>query len=184
MGTVSTLPPNTLVDYILSHWNYVQQRIAVLNPNRLFGGIVEARDWPFKLATLNAFYMETGMVRTSPRVQSWQGPCLTCAVRWEWCIPGTDTTQGTASANRYDRFQQNQTMQTELLNGLFPGFCPKSKFSVTDNGQGSPLIIASVFAESLWWTKPNFAEKIDSTTGVLFGFASVNVSSFAPEINS
>ena len=182
----STSPPNTNIDALDSHWAYVTARIAVLNPARLFGQVVEAANWPFHQAVDSAFYMSIGnRGKPSATVNSWQGPLYTYSVRWCWQIQGANLTQAEQAANRGSRYRVDLPMQTELLNGLFPGFCQKQMYSVAQGPSGSQFVATPYgIYESVWWSKPDFGQKVDANTGILFGFAAVAVSSFAPEINS
>jgi hypothetical protein len=182
----SNSPPNTLVDFANTHYEYVKKRIQAINSSRVFEGIVQASGWPQQKATDSALYMSVGNARFSRQVASWQGPCLTYPVRWMWMIIGTDLTQGVQASNRGNQFGINMQMETELLNGLFPGFCTKQQYSIADDGTGNAVLVTTPFSlsEQVWWSKPDFNVRTDIQSGTLFGYASVSVSSFAPEINS
>lgn len=182
----STSPPHTLIDELNSHWAYVMGRVGIINPSRQFGGICQARDWPMQKAQDQTFYMSVGDGKPSRSVNSWQGPLYTYAVRWCWIVIGTDLSQTTDAASRGDRYVINMTMQSELLNGLWPGFCQKQQYSIQDNGAGVAVLVATPFPmyETVWWSKPDWQQRQDTQTGITFGYGAVAVSGFSPEINS
>lgn len=189
MATVPQLAPvDTQTDTLDSFYQYVKQRIESFNVNRQFGGIVSARDWPFKTATPEAFYLMIDKSSPSKNVKSWQSPLYTFSLQWTWLIIGTDVAPTVLAANRGDKYRTNGIMQEEMLNGLYPGFCEKQQYKIQPNPiNNQPQVVAVgpyVPSEKLWWDKPNFSEKIDRNTGILFSYGSVRVSSFAPAINS
>jgi hypothetical protein len=178
-------PPQTGVDIIDSHWVYVTQRIVAQFPTQLIGGIVEARDWPFTQAIDQALYLVTGNVRNARNVNSQQSQLSTYAARWSWPVIGTNLQQGNQAANRGDRYRTAETIKSIMAYGLYPGYTQKQQYSVQDDGTGNPILVTTTpYAyESVWWSKADFAEKIDTTTGILYGYAAVAISSFEPEIN-
>lgn len=179
-------PPQTSVDTLDTHWLYVSQRIQAQFPTIQFGGIVEARDWPFQQAIDQALYLVTGDARTGKNVNSWQGSLLTYSARWSWPILGTNLPQGVQAANRGDRYRIAAMFRSAIQYGLYPGFTQKQQYGVVDNGAGVPVIaVTTPYAyENVWWSKADFAEKIDTTTGIIYGVAAVAISAFEPEINS
>jgi hypothetical protein len=179
-------PPQTGIDALDSHWVYVTGRIATQFPTQPIGGIVEARDWPFTAAADQALYLVTGNARNSRNVNSQQGQLLTYSARWSWQIIGSNLTPTEQATNRGDRYRINATMRSILEYGLYPGYTQKQQYSVVDNGLGVPVLaITTPYAyENVWWSKADFATKIDQQTGISFGFAAVAISAFEPEINS
>lgn len=183
MGSPSVSPTSTLVDFSDSHYQHVKQRILAINSTRLFGGIVEARDWPLKETLPNAFYMLTNLldpVKTAvPGENSWSAPTYGMRIQWAWTIIGTDIPAGALASNRGDRYRVNFQMVQEMLHGFFPGFCEKCQYSLN----GTELVATSYMPkEMVWFTMPQVTDRIDTSTGVLFGAASTMLTGFTPTI--
>lgn len=179
-------PPNCQIDVVDSYYQWVKGRVKILNSQRVFGGIVQARDWPFKEASTGQYYLLIEKDAPSPRIASWHSPVYTFSVRWAWLVMGTDLAPTDEAANRGDKYRINVPMQQEILNGCWPGFCEKQLWSITpDPNTNLPVLNSQSYvpSEKLWWTKPVFSEKVDANTGILFSYAQVNISAFAPAID-
>jgi len=167
----------------------VKQRIKTLiNVNRNFGGIVQARDWPpteFKPETL---YMVLGQLTPisgkSPGSNSWFSPLYNEKFQWSWGIIGDDIQSNAQMTNRGNKFRKNYPIIQEVLQAMYPGFCEKKSYNIPD-GTDSPTLVATSYvpAEYIWWKKPVFTDKIDAQSGILFSYAISEFAGFAPEIN-
>ena len=184
MGSSPQVFPSTQIDTIDSHYQYVKQRILALNQNRVFGGIVEARDWPYKEASDQAFYLAIDRAAPSRNVASWHSPLYTFEIQWVWIILGTDLSPTVQAANRGDRYRISFAMQEEILQGLWPGFCEKQKWAAGSGDVASVSGTPYVPSEKVWWRRPTFSEKIDRNTGILFGYGAIQLSAFAPAMSS
>ena len=186
MSGPQIFPSSTGIDSIDSHYEYVMARVLKVNPDRLFKGIVDAKDWPMPQATENAFYLSVDRSNPAKSVNSWHSPLYSFQAQWVWFTIGTDLQQGQQASNRGDRFRTLFQMQQELLYGLWAGFCEKKKWGITgSDDQGAPITSGTSYVptEMLWWGKPIFTEKKDRNSGVLFGYGSVSLSAFAPAIS-
>jgi len=187
----SQSPGCTGIDALDSHWFYCSARALQFQqqlptyPVKL-GGIIEARDWPFQEALENGLYLVTGSSKSSKSVNSQQSALATYAARWCWLVLGTDLISTVQGSSRGDKSRQTAYMRSLMRYALYPGFTQKQQYAVVDDGTGNPLLTATPFPaqENVWWSKPDFAERADQTTGVLFTYASVSISAFEPEINS
>jgi hypothetical protein len=187
MSTPSISPTNTMADWSDSLYFYVRSRIIAINANRKFGGIISALDWPLKEAQIGSFYMMATTlepVRTSSYGgNSWSGPMYTERIQWVWQLIGTDIQQGNRMANRGDRYRLHYQMIQELLSGIYPGYCEIKQFAASDNTQ-LPEPVSYSPKEFIRMSKPSFGERIDTSTGILFGSATMQLSSFSPAITA
>lgn len=186
MGSPAISPDCTMVDWTDSFYNYVKNRILAKNPDRVFGGIAQASDWPSAEITFDALYLVIGLgdpIRPeAPGSNSWSDPLYGHVVQWSWPILGDDIKSDNISASRSSRYRKNFQIMQEVLHGMFPGFCEKLQYGIDDDGQ---LISVSYEPkEFIWFNKPRLSTKIDRSTGTLFGSASATISGFAPTINS
>ena len=187
MGSPSISPFSTMVDWSDSHYQYVKKRIKAVNPFRLFGGIVEAQDWPLKEAQIGAFYMLTTTLEPTrpsdgPGSNSWSSSLYGERIQWAWQIIGDDIASNALASNRGNRYRLNGKMIQELLHGHYPGFGEKQQWTMDNTG----LLQATSYVpkEMLWWTKPRFSDRIDKASGILFGSALTIISGFSPSIIS
>lgn len=182
----SQTPSCTAVDAIDSHWVYVTNRIVAQWPTQPIGSIQEATNWPLQKPTDQAIYLITGPSKPSRNVNSRQSALMTYSARWAWVALGTDLVQGVQQSSRGDRYRLAANWRSVMEYGLFAGFCQKQQYTVQDNGAGIPILaITTPYAyESVWWSKPTFAETVDRETGIIYGYASVAISTFDPEINN
>jgi hypothetical protein len=185
-ATPQVFPSSTNIDIVDSHYQAVKARVVSANSVREFGGIVEARDWPFQQAIESAFYLAVDRGRPSSHVASWHSPLYTYTASWVWLVIGTDVAPGTQQSNRGDRYRTHFKIQEELLYGLWAGFCEKQQWTTDSNADGSAKLVATSYipSEKVWWTRPQFSEKKDRSTGILFGYAETRLSAFAPAISS
>ena len=177
-----------LVDTIDSFYEYVKGRVQAYNPARQFGGIVQARDWPMKEATIAAPYLlieSDSPVPYMKAVSEYQ-PNMLFKVSWVWMIQGDNIPANAQAANRGNKYRINMQMVQEMLVGLYPGFCLQQQYSITDDGTGHPLQVAVPYnpVQYVRWAKPRFVDKIDNQSGILFNSGAMSVSGFAPAINS
>lgn len=178
----------TMVDWIDSYYQYVRSRVVGTldspgcNPNRVFGGIVQTRAWPFKDVRYEAFYLLLGSTDPVQGI-SWASPGYTNTVRWVWQIRGTDLESNVIGLNRSDRFSTHYKMCQEMLYGCFPGFCDKQTWAV-ELVNNLPVLESIPYdpSEQIWFPKPRFSDQYDATNGILTGGALTAVSSFSPSL--
>lgn len=183
MESPSMSPTSSMVDWSDSLYQYVRARILKVNPQRKFGGIVEARDWPLKEPKQDAFYLLTTTLSPNrgqgPGSNSWTAPLYGEQIQWAWCVIGNDIAPDALASNRGDRYRKNFSMIQELLQGHFPGFCEKLQYSM----DGTTLVATSYAPkEFIWFTKPAFSDRIERSSGILFGSASSVITGFSPTI--
>ena len=174
------------VDTIESFYYWVRSRVLTINSARVFGGIVQARDWPLKVATLEAPYLliqSDTSVPFAKSVSQQQSNSL-LRVQWAWMIQGDNIQANAQSTNRGNKYRINMQMIDEMRNGHFPGQCEKLQYTLTDDGTGNPLQVVTEYnpPEYVRWTQPRFSDKIDRTSGILFCSGAVSVVAFAPAI--
>lgn len=182
---MSTAPPiPLLVDACDSYYYYVKGQVQTINPARVFGGIVQARDWPLKEAKLEVPYLLLQKEEPKPfgRSASWFRPLENIAVRWAWMIQGDNIQNNAQSTNRGNKYRINMQMVQEILAGNNPGFCQKYQYSVVDDGTGNAekVLTAYVPAEFVRWSIPRFADTVDSVSGILSCTGIVGLHDFAP----
>lgn len=186
MGGPSISIASSMVDFSDSHYQYVKHRILIVNPTRVFGGIVNARDWPLQETIPEAFYMLTTTLDPNrgqgPGTNSWSSPLYGEHLQWAWTLLGDDIAKNQLATNRGDRYRKQFAMIQEITHGMFPGFCEKLKYSTASASDATLVGTSYVPKEMIWFTKPRFSDRI--TSGILFGSAVTVLTSFAPEINS
>jgi hypothetical protein len=169
----------TFADWLNSHYFYVKNGIlqgsvgrAAINPERAFGGIVQARAWPPVHVSFNTFYLiaNDGSPLSMSGENSWFAPGYSLRFAWGWMIQG-DQTKTAIGASGGDRYQIHNQMRQELLFGMYAGFCEKVQYSVRPDGIGNPVLTSTSFVpkEMVWWKKPSFSDKYDTATGILTG---------------
>lgn len=179
----SVSPSSTLVDWSDSLYNYVIGRILAINPTRKFSGIVQARSWPIDRADPESFYLLLGNsspLRTQVHTPV-SAPTYSEKIQWAWQIIGTDIPQNALQRNRGDRYRTNFTMTQEILHGMYPFFCEKLQYNVSDVN-GSPVLTGTSYVpkEMLWFKEPVFTDRFDKTSGILFGYGASEVTGFGP----
>lgn len=170
------------VDAIDSHYQFVKARIKEIAPTRIVAGMLNARDWPYKEAKLEAFYLLSVTDAPGPSSMISEAiPIVSHQVQWSWLIAGDDLRpeDPKRSANRAKRFRLNKEMQGELLKALTPRFCEKQNWQMV-NGvwTGTPL------NEYIMWTVPRFVGREDKDTGLVYGMALVNILNMTDEISA
>jgi hypothetical protein len=170
-----------MVDWTDSFYQYVKARVLAINPTRVFSGIVDATDWPSLNAIPDSFYLILNSLDPNrgqgPGTNSWFAPLFGESVMWSWPIIGADIGPDTIAANRGSRYRTNFHMIQEILQGMYPGFCEMKQWSM----EGTTLISASYTPpEFIYYTKPKFSTRIERSTGILFGAASVTITGFSP----
>lgn len=187
MGGPSTSPTSTMVDWSDSHYKYVKTRIQVINPARVFSGIFDAVDWPPKELVPETYYFILGGLDSNrgqgPGTNPWSAPIYGLEVSWAWSVIGTDIPSNELMANRSDRYRKNFQMIQEILQGIYPGFC--EMFQYSPNPTGGPAIGTPYTpAEYILQKKPRFSTRIERSTGILFGSASLTITGLSPQILS
>lgn len=177
-------PSNALTadfsDVIDSYYRWVKARILAVNPQRKFQGIIQALDWPFKEAAIETIYLAIA-TDTPSRQGTPSSPAYTQRLSWVYLVQGADLRAGQQGPNR-SKYRTNNTIKRELILGNFPQFCERQQWSLDENEN---LVGTSYYpSEGIWWNSITFKDKVDKTSGILFGDGSVSVTSFAPTIQS
>lgn len=182
--SVVTVPQ--LIDCIDAFYYWVRGRVTAANPSRVFGGIVQARDWPMKEAVLEAPYLLLSSDTPVPFIKSVSQtqPSMLFRVQWAWMVQGDNIPANAQATNRGNKYRLNMQIVQEMLAGHFPGFCEKLQYYPQDNGHGVAQLVSISYspAEQIRWTQPRFVDKIDRSTGILFCSGMVSISGFAPAI--
>ena len=175
-------PIPTLVDTIDSFYQWVKANVLAQNPQRQFGGIVEARDWPPKNILPATPYLATLRDIPTRTKQSFYQPLVSELVEWRWALVGDNIPANAQAANRGDKYRINVLVMQELLSAHNPGYCPKSQYTVTNDVNNEPVLVATPYSpqDSLWWTIPEFTRKVDRQTGMIYTAGQVQVTSYAP----
>lgn len=183
MAGPSVSPTSTMIDWSDSHYNYVLQRILAVNPTRKFSGIVQARSWPIEKADPESFYLLLGNNAPLKGKIPISAPAYSEKVQWAWQIIGNDIPANALQRNRGDRYRTNFTMAQELVHGMWPFFCEKLQFAISDVA-GSPVLTATSYVpkEMLWFKEPVFTDRFDKSSGILFGYGASEVTGFGPTI--
>lgn len=170
-------------DGIDSYYQYVKARINAVTTRVIpdikggvVAGMLSAQDWPSKEIKFDAFYLLVlGEAAIGKQGYSAAVPIKFHQVQWVWIIKGTDLTPGIRQANRGDRYRIMQVMKGELINGHFPGYCPKLSWALV-NGvwTGTPLNPPEVIT----WNPVECHEKWSQpsdTSGIGYGSGAVRV---------
>lgn len=170
-----------------SHFRWVKGRILTQNSKRTVDGIVDALDWPAKQLLPNTFYMILGDISTRAGFGTPTASGLSNVVQWAWMVPGDDLAANQRGRNRGDRFRINQQMMSEIVNGLFPYFCPKQIGQAFDNGNGGFNNVISDISppETIWWSLPKFSRaKMDNEqkSGIIYTVATIGLNQFGDTI--
>lgn len=174
---------DTTVDWINSYYLFVRNNLLQINPDRQFGGIIQAQSWPPKSAKFETFYLMTGEQNPTPNVGSWYSPAYTEGIQWIWQIQGTDS-ETVFAANRSDRYSKFRLMCQELLTASYPGYCENMQWVAQAPTPGAaPVSVGTPFQpkQMLWFFKPpRFIDSFSSGDGgILKAAAIVDVTSFS-----
>jgi hypothetical protein len=172
-----------LADAIDTFYAFVRANVLALNSKRVFGGIVQARDWPPKNIVDQSVYLCQMMdAPTRTRHQSFYAPLMTYTLEWRWAIIGTNVPANAQAANRGDKYRINMAIEKELLSAHNPGYTLKNQYSVGSDVDNDAIQVVVPYnpPEPLWWGIPGFSPKQDRTSGMLYTAGRVEVSSYAP----
>ena len=163
-----------------TYFEYVANRMAnVVNPNRKVVAIMDAADWPSKQILMESFYLLVLGQKPIQDKSFWSSEISVYAhtLQWTWLIQGADLTQGKIGRNRGDRYRTNMTMREELIKATYPWFTGKQKWSVVGNTPSGIALEGTLVtpAESIWWTKPTFLNRVDRESGIVYGTGTVQV---------
>lgn len=154
--------------------------------------VADAGDWPPKSVLFEALYLLylgskpiTGKSFWSVYIHT-----LSHTVQWTWIVAGTDLTgsgmSGVVGRSRGDRYRTNLSIRQELLRATYPWFAQKQGWTVTGTTpsglalQGTPVTPTEYF----WWTSPTFLNRIDKTSGVVYGAATMDIVAMEPPMPS
>ena len=173
-----------LNDALDTFFKYVKARIIAANNGRTVVGIIEANDWPPKDVMPNAFYLLT--LGDVPNRNGGSASALNMIhlVQWVWTIPGDDLTQDQLGHNRGNRYRINWQMKTELVRGMFPGFCPKNSYT-PQIVNGAITSVPTPSGDTITWSAPRFMKtNMLDKSGIIYCGAQVHISQFADSITS
>ena len=182
MATPATTNPNAkFVDAIDSHYQAVKARIQAYNPNRIVAGLLEAQDWPPEKHKLDAFYLLVlGEIQVGGTIGN---PVIGHHVQWVWISIGDDLPQtGVRQANRGTRFRTINTMKQELSIALYPNYTEKLTWALDGNGKWTGTELIPV--EYVWWSRPEFMDKLSSESGKIYSAASLKLTNMLDQIVS
>ena len=175
-----TVDLNNAIDSYLDH---CKSRWATANPQRIINGPIDSQDWPPKNFNFEQMYLvEVNNTPLGKQGASASMPFITTLLQWTWGIMGTDLTSGIRGRVRGDRGRKNRQIQAEILNVCFPYFCEKKMF---DLDQNTGLLISQSLdpKESIRWTIPQFPNRQDINSGIIYGTATVYLSDSPVSIN-
>jgi len=179
---MSTPATPLLIDTIDSFYQFVKNNVLQINPQREFGGIVDARDWPPKNIVDQGIYLAHTLDAPVRTKQSFYDPLIAFTLDWRWAIKGENIPQNAQAANRGDKYRLNIQIIQELLSAHNPGYAPKNQYSITNDANNDPVLVATPYdpPDSLWWDIPAFTPKIDRMSGMIYTTGRVTVSSYGP----
>lgn len=180
---MTTAPTPALVDAVDSFYELIKANVQSLNPARQFRGMVDAKDWPPKEITPEAPYLIVLRdLPTRTKHQSFYAPLLSETVEWRWVVQGPNIAADAQESNRGQKYRINVLMMQEMLSAHNPGYSLKKQFSVTNDVNNNPILVATPYnpPEPFWWTIPSFVRKQDRDSGMLYTAGQVDVSNFAP----
>ena len=167
-----------LIDIIDSYFLAVQAQMGIVNPAQMFGGVIQARDFPATPPfpdTLYLLYIGAVALGGTEAQNYYEILC-----QWSWIDIGTDIQQNQQKANRGDRYRTSMQIQSNLRQANYPSFCPKRTW--TANAQTGALVgtlingVVVGGAESIYWSKLTFMPKQDNPkSGFIYGAASVRL---------
>lgn len=169
-----------MLDAIDSYFSYIVGNLSTINPNRKVIGVADAMDWPPKNVVLEAFYLLVLGSRGITGKSFWSSavPTQVHTLQWTWILAGSDLTQGKIGRSRGDRYRTNMLMRDELIASTQgQWWTQKLQYSVVGNTP-SGLVLKStpIFpVENVWWSPLTFLNRIDRTSGLIYGAASVQV---------
>lgn len=167
-----------------SYYEYVKGRILALNPQRLVLGVMNAQDWPLQDVQFEAFYcLMLGDAYLGKSMYSPTNPVYIHTVQWVWMIQGTDIQVGLRGRSRGDKYRKEWAMKEEIVNAHWPGFATKSTWTAAQQGSTVQLTQTPFDPpESFWWTPPIFSDRLDKTSGWVYGAAQVQITDMTDTI--
>lgn len=170
-----TLPSSGL-EVLDSHYQYVKARINAVttrvpkdgSASNVVAGMLNAQDWPPKEVKLEMFYMLVlGREPIGNQGFSPANPIKFHLVQWTWMAKGSDLQQGVKQAYRGDRYRIMQTMEDELIYGMFPNYAERQSWALDANGNW----IATSFSPQRFftWTPVELHEQNPKESGIAYG---------------
>ena len=166
-------------DILDSFFSYIADQAALQNPTnpQVFGGVVEARDWPQTQPIPGALYLLVLGQRNMGGTEDQNYYEITC--QWTWFTQGVDIQQDQVAENRAGRYRYGMQIVNTLRNAHYPGFCAKSTTTVDSEGNLTVVPFTSPSEDGGWqmirWTRPNFMPRQDDKSGILYQSATVRV---------
>lgn len=165
------------IDGVISHYRYVRDRIQTVNSKRIVRGFALAQDWPPQKYDPDAFYLITGADDPIGRQGfSVQTPIVAHTMQWVWICKGADISAGQIGPNRGTRFATHFAMKEEIKQAMAPYFCEKKSWAYdlsTEPPKFSGTSLDPV--EYILWAPPSYSERMDKTSGLVYGTVSVRV---------
>jgi len=146
-----------------------------MNSSRLVNGIMDAQSWPPAEVKTESFYVLTLSDVNNKNLSTTANPGAVRYIQWIWIIVGKDIAPGSKvrGANRGDRFVIQQTMEAELLCGLYPKYTEKKSWAM--NSSGLWLGTSKTPPEFINWSFSKILKKVDKGSGLVYGTASVEL---------
>lgn len=168
-----------LISAIYSYYAYVVQQVTILNSSQIFGGLINARDWPQTPPHEGALYL---LYMNSTPVGGTESQILyEFLCQWVWQLAGTDIQAGQRAQNRGDRFRSNMTIESLLRQASYPSFCTKQSYASDTEGNIAATPVTSAVPsdggkESVWWSRLRFIPRLENEkSGLTYGAASLRV---------
>lgn len=166
-----------LTDILDSYYMQIKSAMATVDSSQVFGGSVDARDWPATPITTGALYLLFLQAAPSGGTEAQRQFHFYC--QWNWIIIGTDIQAGQQAANRGDRRRVSLQIMANLRQASYPGFCQKKSYSANSQGivSSSPVQSALPFSsvESITWSAPRMMPKLKEEPGIVYGAAAVDI---------
>ncbi len=172
-----------MISILDSYANYVADQMAAVNPDRVFGGIIQSRDFPQTHPIPGALYLIILGHRALDDHSTEDNMLYEFTCQWTWFTQGTDIAQDQVAANRGGRYRETMQIATDLRNANYPGFCAKSTTTV-DTSTG--VITQTPFVSSInggWemirWSRLTFQPRQDQKSGIIYESATVRVTGYS-----
>lgn len=170
-----------------SYYKYIKNNVLSLNPSRKCLGFMDAQDWPNEQIVLEALYLLIVGPGTPIGKQGYSpsSPILTYVLQWVWAIVGSDLQGNVKGRNRGERVRTDMAIREELRQAHIPGFTEK-KFITEDLSVDPPVVKFNSYSppDYIRWTPVEYKKNSDKDSGVIYGSASVNLTSITDTITA
>lgn len=153
----------------------------MINPDRKFGGVMDAQEWPTADVDMEALYLLTlGETPLGRQAFSASSPIYVFTAQWTWLIAGNDLDQGVEGRNRGDRYRIDAAIKDELRRSSFP-FAAEKKVTTVDSNN---LVVRTPFdpKEYIYWQALQFTKRSDKASGLIYGVATAYITGITAAI--